>query len=406
MTLLQVFRIAFLALGKNRLRSFLTALGVVIGVASVIAMIAFGDGARTKVEESFSSMGSNLLIVRSGSSRGGGARGGAGTLPSMTWEDLGAIRRLPSVAYAAPLLRTGAQVISEEMNWNTSIQGTTPDYFHIRDWRPAEGDSFSESDVAGNVKVALLGRTVADNLFGPGQSAVGRLIRIKNVPFEVVGVLEKKGQSSYGQDNDDAVFIPSGAYLARIEGGLQKFVPGIIYVSARVSSATAENEIKGLLRDRHRIPDGEADDFSIRNLTEMAEARQEGTRTLTALLAAIAAVSLLVGGIGIMNIMLVSVTERTREIGLRMAVGARPRDILAQFLVESLTLSVTGGLIGIVLGLFAASRFTAYFDWPMRIDPIVILLAVGFSAIVGVVFGLYPARKASRLDPIQALRYE
>jgi putative ABC transport system permease protein len=409
MTPLATVRIAGKALLRNKLRSFLTALGIIIGVGAVIAMVAIGDGAKAMVEKSFAAMGSNLLVVMSGTTTAGGAHGGFGSMPTLTWDDLAAIQReLSSVEYAAPQLRSTAQVITEEQNWTTSVTGTTPDYFLIRSWPTAAGATFGVADVDGGNKVAVLGQTVVEKLFGANGDPIGQTVRIRNVPFQVVGVLAKKGQSPNGQDFDDAVFIPSTTFMTKIQGGLKKFLQGTIMVRATSSDATAraQRQIVALLRERHHLGRGVDDDFSIRNLSELAAAQQEGTQTLTTLLAAIAAVSLLVGGVGIMNIMLVSVTERTREIGLRMAVGARRIDILTQFLVEALTLSSAGGVVGIATGLFIAQRLSESFNWPLLVRPQIIGIAVGFSALVGIGFGLYPARKASRLDPIDALRYE
>jgi putative ABC transport system permease protein len=401
-------RVAVRALLRNKMRSFLTTLGIVIGVSAVIAMVAIGEGAKKRVEDSFASMGADLLIVLPGTTTRGGAFGGFGSMPTLTWDDLRAIRaEVPSVRAAAAQLRGTAQVLSEDQNWTTSITGTTPEFFDIRSWPIASGANFTASDVDGGNKVALLGKTVAEKLFGAGVDPVGLTIRVKNIPFQVVGVLAPKGQSPMGQDYDDVVFVPQSAYQAKIQGGLQKYVSGAIVVGALPGqTARAQRQISALLRDRHRIPPGGDDDFSIRNLTEMAGAQQEGVRTITTLLAAIAAVSLVVGGIGIMNIMLVSVTERTREIGIRMAVGARTRDILGQFLVEALTLAVAGGAIGVLLGIGAAQRLAAQFGWPMLIRPDIVVVSVAFSALVGVAFGIYPARKASKLDPIEALRFE
>ena len=406
---LQTFRVALRALARNKMRSFLTALGVVIGVSAVIAMVAIGDGAKARVEQTFAAMGSNMLMILPGSTTAGGMRGGFGSMPTLTWDDLKAIQTdVPAVRWAAPQMRATASVQSEDQNWTTSVFGTTPDYFLIRAWPVAHGALFTQSDVDAGTKVAVLGQTVVDKLFGPNADPVGQVVRVKNVPFTVIGVLSKKGQSQFGQDYDDAVIVPTSTYLQKIQGGLGNFIAGIISVSATSAAATgrAESQIRGLLRDRHHLQPGVDDDFSIRNLSELASASQEGTRTLTTLLAAIAAVSLLVGGIGIMNIMLVSVTERTREIGVRMAVGAKARDIQLQFLVEALTLAVAGGLFGVGLGLAAAWRLAASFGWPVLFRPDVILIAVGFSGLVGVGFGFYPALKASRLDPIQALRFE
>jgi len=409
MTSLQTMRIAGRALLRNKLRSFLTALGIIIGVGAVIAMVAIGDGAKSMVEQQFAAMGSNLLIIQSGSTTSGGSRGGFGSQPTLTWDDMAAIKReITAVKYVAPQLRTNDQVLNEEQNWNTQINGTTPDFFLIRSWPMALGQPMSQADVDGATKTVVLGRTVVDKLYGPNADPVGQSVRIRNVPFQVVGVLAKKGQSANGQDYDDAVFIPSSTFQAKIQGGLKQYLKGVIIVSATGADATAraERQITALLKERHHLRKTTEDDFSIRNLAELANAQQEGTRTLTTLLASIAAVSLLVGGVGIMNIMLVSVTERTREIGLRMAVGARRADILYQFLVESLTLSIAGGIVGIATGLGVAQQLSTRFDWPLLIRPQVIFIAVGFSALVGVGFGLYPARKASRLDPIEALRFE
>jgi putative ABC transport system permease protein len=401
--------VALRALVRNKMRSFLTTLGVVIGVSAVIAMVAIGDGAKARVEAAFAAMGSNMLIVLPGSSTAGGAMGGFGSMPTLTWDDLRAIQtEIPTVRAAAAQLRTNAQVMSEDQNWGTQVFGTSPEYFQIRTWPAAQGSLLTQSDVDTGTKVAVIGQTVADKLFGANSNPTGQTIRIKNVPFVVAGVLAKKGQSQWGQDYDDIVVVPVTTFQQKVKGSLKNFIEGSIAVSATSADTTAraESQIRALLRDRHRLPLGADDDFSIRNLSEIASAQQEGTRTLTTLLAAIAAVSLLVGGIGIMNIMLVSVTERTREIGLRMAVGAKPADIRLQFLVEALALAVTGGLIGVALGVFGAWYLATSFGWEVLYRPDIIAIAVGFSGLVGVVFGLYPAHKASRLDPITALRFE
>jgi putative ABC transport system permease protein len=404
-----VLRISFRALSRNTMRSFLTALGIIIGVGAFIAMVVIGEGAKARVEQAFSSMGTNLLIVQSGSSSQRGVFGGFGSQPTLTWEDLKAIQNeIPSVRHAAPQLRSTASIVSDEQNWTTSITGVTPEYFEIRGWQASAGSLFTSSDVDAATKVVLLGTTVVDRLYGPGTDPVGQTVRLKSMPFQVIGVMAKKGQSPMGQDYDDAVFIPVSTFRSKIQGGLSNFIAGSIFVGASSpeSTAKAEREVRSLLRDRHHLSGDIDDDFQVRNLTEIAGAQQEGTKTLTTLLASIAAVSLVVGGIGIMNIMLVSVTERTREIGVRMAVGAKPRHILAQFLAEALSLSILGGVTGAVLGLFAASRLAAQFGWPMLVRPGVVILALSFSDLVGVVFGLYPAQRASRLDPIEALRYE
>jgi putative ABC transport system permease protein len=306
------------------------------------------------------------------------------------------------------VLRTAAVVQAEEQNWTTAVVGTTPEYFQIRSWSLAAGQKLSAEDVSTGAKVVLLGQTVVEKLYGAGANPVGRTVRIKMVPFQVIGVLAKKGQSPMGQDYDDAAFVPVSTFQSKVQGGLTKFLTGAIFVSAVSADATgrAQQQIGGLLRDRHRLGPGIDDDFSVRNLSEIASAQAQGTQVLTTLLASIAAVSLLVGGIGIMNIMLVSVTERTREIGIRMAVGGKPADILSQFVAEALALSAGGGLIGVALGIAAALLLAHEFHWPTIIRPGTVALALGFSAVVGVVFGLYPARKASRLDPIDALRFE
>ncbi len=401
--------VALRAVLRNKMRSFLTTLGIIIGVAAVIAMMAIGAGAKAQVEQAFAAMGTNLLIVLPGSTTAGGSFGGFGSMPTLTWDDLAAIRtEVPSVKAAAPQLRSNQSIVSDELNWTTSVTGTTPDYFEIRTWSSAMGELFTQGDVDAGSKVVVLGQTVAERLFGSSSNPVGQTVRIGQSPFAVVAVLERKGQSPSGQDYDDAAFIPVTTFAQRIQGGLGKYLTGTIYVQATGPDTTrrALVEVQALLRDRHHIAPGGEDDFSIRNLSEAASAQQQGTETMTTLLASVAAVSLLVGGIGIMNIMLVSVTERTREIGLRMAIGAKPRSILLQFLVEALVLSLAGGMLGVALGVGAATWLAGKFGWPMQIQVDVIAISVVFSALVGVVFGLYPARKASQLDPIDALRYE
>jgi putative ABC transport system permease protein len=408
MSPLSTLRIALIALLRNKLRSFLTALGIIIGVAAVIAMMAIGEGAKQLIVAQFTAMGANLIVIVPGSSSGSGARGGAGTASSITWDDLKAIQtQVPTVLAAAPALRMNAMVVAEEQNWTTSLTGTTPDYFVIRNWPMAKGVAITESDVESGAKVAVLGQTVVEKLYGPNADPIGQTVRIKNIPFEVVGVVGPKGQSPNGQDFDDTIILPVTTFQSKLQGGLRSYIAGSVMVTASSSELVNRtvSDVSELLRDRHHIR-GEGDDFQIRNLAEMASAQQEGTKTLTTLLASVAAVSLLVGGIGIMNIMLVSVTERTREIGVRMAVGAKPRHILAQFLVEALALSIAGGLLGVAIGIYAAFRLSTQFEWPMLLRPDIIVISVGFSALVGVIFGLYPARKAAMLDPIEALRAE
>jgi len=409
MNVANVLPIAFAALWRNKTRSFLTMLGIIIGVASVISMVAVGEGAKARVSAVFSGMGTNLLIVLSGSTSSGGVMGGFGSMPTLTWDDLRAIRaQAPAVRAAAAQQTTRATLMVDDANWTTSVGGVTPEFFEIRDWQTLKGSLFGETDDQTGSKLIVLGATVAGRLFGPGSDPVGRTIRIRAVPFVVLGILERKGQSPMGSDYDDVAYIPMRTFQNQIQGGLQKFIAGIIMVSALTSVDTkrAQTEITGILRDRHHLGTMDDDDFNIRNLTEIANAQQQGTKALTSLLAAIAIVSLVVGGIGIMNIMLVSVTERTREIGVRMAVGAKPWHVLAQFMAEALTLSMIGGMIGVVLGSSLAKLAASKLGWSYvpRLDTAV--LAFAFSAMVGFVFGLYPARKAARLDPIDALRFE
>jgi putative ABC transport system permease protein len=401
--------IALQALQRNKMRSFLTMLGIIIGVFAVIATVAVGDGATSRVQSLFAAIGTNMLVVMPGASNQGGAFGGFGTQPTLTWDDLKAISsEIPSVRYVAAVLRRNVQVQSEDRNWNTSVNGTSPDYFAIRDWPAAKGDLFTQADLDGQTKNAVIGQTVASKLFSAHFDPVGQTIRINNVPFVVIGLLETKGQSMQGQDSDDVIFIPQTTFQAKIQGGLQKYVNGSIMIGADSPehTARAQTQITALLRDRHRIAFGADDDFTVRNLADVASTLTAATSAVALLLAAVAAISLLVGGIGIMNIMLVSVTERTREIGLRMAIGAKGRNILAQFLTEAIVLSVSGGIIGIALGISVTQILAHRFGWSIPVRPAVIAMAVGFSCLVGVGFGIFPARKASRLDPIEALRYE
>ncbi|HWN05145.1 MAG TPA: ABC transporter permease [Candidatus Dormibacteraeota bacterium] len=403
-------RIAVRALRVNKLRSALTMLGIVIGVGAVITMVAVGAGAQARVAEQIQSLGSNMIIVLSGSILSGGARMGSGSQLTITEDDAWAIQReIPAVAAAAPTSRGGAQVVYGNLNWATGIQGVTLEFFTAREWDVADGRLFSQEEVEGAGKVALVGLTVAGNLFGDSDP-LGQVIRIKNVPFTVIGILERKGQTTFGQDQDDTVLIPLSTAKKKVLGASQANARSVGSIAVKVREARAmpeaEQEIRGLLRQRHRLQAFQDDDFNIRNLTEVLQSQEASSRVLTLLLAAIASVSLLVGGIGIMNIMLVSVTERTREIGLRMAVGARGRDILLQFLVEAVTLSLIGGAIGIAMGL-AGSYSIAYFaQWRTLVSTEAVFVAFAFAAAVGVFFGFYPARKAAALNPIDALRYE
>jgi putative ABC transport system permease protein len=404
----QTLQIALGALARTKTRSFLTVLGVIIGVGAVIAMVSIGEGAKARVAETFASMGTNTLLVRSGSSRSGGVRGGAGSQPTLTWDDMAAIEReVAGVAMVAPELTGRAQVMSDADNWQTSITGTTPTWFTIRNWPAERGRTFTDVDLASGAKVAVIGKTIGDNLFAD-TDPVGQTIRIDRIPFEVIGVAAAKGASPWGSDNDDRIIIPSTTYMQKISGGLHKYIPGSIMVSVASGgdNQAVKAEIEALMRTRHKVREGDEDDVQIRDPSEMAAAQTESANTITSLLAGVALVSLLVGGIGIMNIMLVSVTERTREIGLRMAVGAKQGHILSQFLVEAVVLSIAGGIAGIATGVGAAHYMAAKFGFPMLVRADVVVLAVAVSAVVGIGFGLYPARKASRLDPIQALRYE
>ena len=410
MKILASARIALRALRVNRLRSALTMLGIIIGVAAVIAMVAVGSGATARIAEQIQSIGSNVIIVLSGSVTSGGIRLGHGSVQTLSEEDAKAIAlECPAVAAASPSVRGTAQVVFGNNNWSTVIQGTAPEYLEIRDYRVVSGRPFTWQDVDGATKVALVGRTVVENLFG-GTDPVGQIVRIKKVPFTVLGVLSPKGQSPGGQDQDDIILLPISTAKKKVLGVSQANARavGAIMVQARgpMMMKEAEAQIAALLRQRHRLQPGQEDDFNVRNLSEVFAAQEDSARVMSILLGAIASVSLVVGGIGIMNIMLVSVTERTREIGLRLAVGARARDILTQFLVEAVTLSLIGGLIGIALGLLASLSISYLAKWSTLISGGAILLAFAFSALVGVFFGYYPARKAAFLDPIEALMYE
>ena len=410
MNLLVCARVALRALRVNPLRSALTMLGIIIGVGAVIAMVSVGAGAQARVAEQIRALGSNLILILPGSVATTGVRLGFGTRPSITQEDSVAIaREVGSIQATAPSVRGRDQVIWGNTNWSTAIQGTTPDYEEARQWPVATGRWFNQEEADGSAKVVLLGQTVAENVFGSADP-VGAVVRVAGVPLTVVGVLERKGQSSWGQDQDDVIVIPLTTANRRVIGPRQPLPTSVNAISVRVRDGedmrATEREIRDLLRQRHKLQSYQEDDFWMRNLSEVLQAEEASSRVLTMLLAAIASVALMVGGIGIMNIMLVSVTERTREIGLRMAVGARGRDIRTQFLVEAVTLSLTGGVAGIGFGL-AASYAIAYFaEWRTLINPEAILLAFGFSAAVGVFFGFYPAQKAAQLNPIEALRYE
>jgi putative ABC transport system permease protein len=406
--LLASFRIALRALMVNKMRSTLTMLGIIIGVGAVIAMVAVGSGAKKQIAEQIASMGSNMLIVLSGSSTSGGLRFGSGTVPTLTVDDAKAmLSEIPSIKYVAPSLSGVAQVVFGNQNWSTVVNGTTPEILEIRDWPLSSGRPFTQQDIDGATKVCLLGKTIVDILFG-GIDPIDQVIRIKNVPFTVIGVLAPKGQSTRGQDQDDTIIIPLTTAQKRLFGMQFPGMVRMMLVQARGPEVMQEVEIQmnDLLRQRHRIQPNQDNDFTVRNLTEIMSTAEQSASVMSLLLGAIASISLIVGGIGIMNIMLVSVTERTREIGIRIAVGAKGRDILLQFLIESLVLSLIGGTVGIGIGVAGTLVLSSFTQWPILFSINAILLAFLFSGSVGVFFGFYPARKASMLNPIEALRYE
>ncbi len=401
-------KISFRALWVNKMRSALTMLGIIIGVGAVIAMVAVGTGASQKISQQIASMGSNLLIVLPGSTSAGGVRMGAGSQPTLSLSDSDAIvKECPAVDEVAPTLSGVAQVVFGHQNWSTGITGTTPGMLAVRDWDLSSGRPFTAQDVKSATKVALLGQTVVDNLFGE-QNPVGQTVRIKNVPFTVIGVLAVKGQSAQGQDQDDTIFIPVTTAQKKLFGAQFPGMVRIILVKAKSAEdlSSAEQQINELLRQRHHIGQKQDNDFTVRNLTQIMQAAEQSTRVMTLLLGAIASVSLLVGGIGIMNIMLVSVTERTREIGIRMAIGAKTWDIRLQFIIEALTLSLIGGVLGIIVGVSTAVVLSTISGWPTVVSILSIFLAFSFSGFIGIFFGFYPAYKASLLNPIDALRYE
>ena len=400
-----VFRIAFKALGRNKMRTALTMLGMIIGVAAVITMVALGTGAQTSIESQIQSAGTNMIIVSAGNFTQGGVRQGQGNASTLTPDDANTIRSVPGVQYVAAGVNTRGQLVAANQNWGTQVQGTDVDMPLIRSWPTELGAFFPAQDVATASKVAVLGSVVRDQLFGPDVDPTGQVIRINNQPFTVSGVMASKGQSGMGQDQDDVVFVPYTTVMKKLRGITFIQQAQVSAASATDTSATADR-IAALLRVRHKIQPGDPDDFMVRTMEEMAAVRVQATQTMTALLASIAGVSLLVGGIGIMNIMLVSVTERTREIGLRMAIGARGRDVLLQFLVEAVVLSLFGGSIGIALGFALSQGVTFWMNWPTAVSPQAVVVAFGFAAMTGVFFGFYPARKAAALDPIDALRFE
>jgi putative ABC transport system permease protein len=407
MNLLLTFRIALRALARNKMRSILTMLGIIIGVGAVIAMVGIGQGASASIQSSIAQLGNNMLYVWSGSSNTGGMRGGMGSNNTLTAEDVAAIEaECPAVRAASPGVRANGQLVFGNQNWSASggIQGANEKFPDIRAWPVASGDFYTEGDVRTAARVCVVGKTVADNLFA-GVDPVGQTLRIRNLPFRVVGVLSVKGQGQFGQDQDDIVVVPYTAVQKKMLT-ITHIHNAMVSAISPLATATAERQITELLRQRHKLGPNMENDFSVRNLTDVAEASAQSSSIMTNLLASIAGVSLMVGGIGIMNIMLVSVTERTREIGIRMAIGARSRVIRRQFLIESITLSVVGGIIGVFVGIGASVAISNWLSWPTLVSPASIMASVIFSVVVGVVFGYYPARKAAALDPIEALRYE
>jgi putative ABC transport system permease protein len=405
MKILNILLSAFRALQRNKMRSFLTMLGIIIGVGAVIAMLAIGQGAEFSVKEQIASLGTNVLMVYPGAQQQSGVRTAAGSATTLTEDDALAIQKeCPAVQYISPGSMAGGQVIAGNLNWSTGIQGVGTDYLEIRQWATEYGAFFTEQDVKAAAKVCVLGKTVADNLF-PESSPVDQTIRVRSVPFKVVGVLTKKGQNAMGQDQDDVILAPYTTVIRRLSHWPNlRFI--LISATNLKDIPAAQTQISELLRMRHKIQPYEPDDFTIRNQTDLAATATATTDILTILLASIASVSLLVGGIGIMNIMLVSVTERTREIGIRMSIGARSRDILTQFLIEALVLSLLGGIIGIICGVVGSSIISSIAKWPTIVTAFSILLSFGFSIAIGIFFGFYPARKAALLNPIDALRYE
>ncbi len=400
-----LIRLAVQSIRKNKMRAALTMLGIIIGVAAVIVMVAVGFGARSRIRAQINNLGTNMIVITPGAAQQGGVSQGAQAFPNLSLGDVEKIRRESQVVTAvSPVIVTRTQVIGAAGNWRTLINGVDTDYETIRAWPANSGEFFSAEHVDGMRKVALLGKTVADQLF-PGLDPVGEEIQIRNVPFEVLGVLAPKGQTASGSDSDDVVLIPHTTMQTALSG--RQFIPQILASTANEGDIpAAQEEIRTLLRESRRIAPNDADDFTVRNQNDLAQAAEGSTKVMTLLLAAIASISLLVGGIGIMNIMLVSVTERTREIGIRLAIGARGSDVLTQFLVESIVMGVAGGLIGLALGVAGSKVLGHFTGWETVISPLIMLVAVAFSGAVGVFFGYYPARKAAALHPIQALRYE
>ncbi len=405
MNIIRLLRAAFASIARNRMRSLLTSLGIIIGVSAVIIMVAIGEGSSAKIEAEINSLGTNLLMVMPGSSTTGGAHMGAGSFNRFTFDDVDKIRRTADLIDAvSPVVRSGAQIVGGGSNWSTQVMGVTPEYFKIRNWQIESGEAFTDKDVTGNRKVVVLGATVAEQLFADSDP-VGQTIRVRNIPMDVIGVLKAKGQSGMGQDQDDIVLAPATTVLYRLKG--RQWIDMInASASSNASIDAAIEELRNAMRESHKLQEGEADDFTIRSQAEIAESVTSVTKTMTVLLGSIAAVSLLVGGIGIMNIMLVSVTERTREIGIRLSVGARESDIMVQFLTEAVVLSLAGGIVGVALSFATVAGLNRWSDMQPVITPYIVTLSFIFSAAIGVFFGIYPARKAAAMDPIEALRHE
>lgn len=410
MDLAEALGSALSALAANKLRAVLTALGIFIGVAAVIATVAVGAGARQQVLAQIQSLGANLLIIWPGSINQGGVRLGAGQRPNLTWDDADAIRRdVPAIAAVSASIRQPHQAVAGNLNWSTFVQGSDPELFTVHDWVIDQGRLFTEEEARAARKVAVLGATVAENLFGDGDP-IGQQVRLRQTPFEVIGVLGRKGQNPQGQDQDDIVVIPFWTARRSVMGAGRVWARAASWIALKVEEGedmrAAEEEVRALMRQRHRLAANDPDDFALRNMSDVAATRDASARTLSTLLASVAAVSLLVGGIGVMNIMLVSVTERTREIGLRLAIGARRRDILAQFLIEAVVLALLGGAVGVAAGIGLSHGLAAAAGWPVLIQWDAVALAVAVSALTGLFFGFWPARRAARLDPIQALRHD
>lgn len=401
-----IFKMAVRALAKNKVRSFLTMLGIIIGVGAVIAMVSLGQGAQQQVQEEIASMGTNILNVRAGSMRSFGVVSGSGSMNTLTAEDIEAIRReCPSVQLVTPNVSTGAQVVFANQNWGTRAEGFNEKFPEIRNWTVAQGEFFTETDVKTAARVAVLGKTVADRLF-PSGDAVGQMIRVRNLPFRVVGVLTPKGENTWGRDQDDTLIVPYTTVMKKLLGGINYIQGAMISTRDPQATYTADVQIRALIRQRHRLGPLQDDDFTVRNMGDIAEAYESTNRTMTILLGSIAAVSLVVGGIGIMNIMLVAVSERTREIGVRMAIGARPSHVRTQFLTESIVLCILGGIFGITVGVMSSLSISHFLKWPTLISSWSIIISVVFSVSIGLFFGYYPAHKAASLDPITALRFE